>query len=125
MKLKYVSILCVICLASGAYIQKAYFGTVQNETVNKADVETVIKEVVHADGTKSIETVIKDKSVSKQVQQQRAPDWMIGISQFSKFDGSDGRNYLFQVNRRVIGPVWLGAFATSSKLFGISAIVEF
>jgi phosphoribosylformimino-5-aminoimidazole carboxamide ribonucleotide (ProFAR) isomerase len=93
-------------------------GTV--ETVNSHDTVTTIAADTHLDATTSgSKTSTEDTS---RVEVTSRPDWM--ISGTAALSGT-GVSYGVDVHRRVLGPIFAGAFVETSKRAGLSLGVEF
>lgn len=95
----------------------------QEKIVEKRDVVTVVKEVVRPDGTKETVTTTEDKSVvntkrEKEVITKKA-DWFVAAG--VTYD----REYSFEVNRRVLGDIFVGAFGTTDQQVGVKIGIEF
>lgn len=127
--LKQIAIAGVIGAAVGAGVTKAYFPSTKIETVEvektKEKIVTVTKERKNVDGSSVIETTkTEDRKISETTKTVAtiappAPDWRIsGGSDFKAY-------YRLEVQRRIVGPVHLGAFADTNKAVGLSLGVEF
>lgn len=102
---------------------------VKEEIVYKDKIRTVVKEVIreNPDGSKTIERISdktedKNTTVNKVTQKPAKNDWLIGV----KYD-------LFQpmpvwtaeVQRRIIGNVYVGAYGRTDGVAGVSLTVAF
>ncbi len=129
MKLYGIVALLFVGLLFGAYqYGKSQARTVvqvqeQERVVEKRDVVTVVKEVVKPDGTKETTTTTEDKSVvntkkEKEIITQKA-DWFVaaGVSR--------DKVYTLEVNRRIIGDVFVGAYTTTNNEIGLKVGFEF
>ena len=124
----------LVCLVIGVAAGSALFPKVKEKTVETEvervvkDVQTVIKVVTRPDGTKEEVTTIIDKS--KQSTDKTSTkiiaknDWHISASGSRTFTDSS-MIYTLQVERRVIGDVFLGASVNSEKQVGLVVGVEF
>lgn len=126
---KYVVILlawvftCVLAYMYGmekANVQKPE-QTKKEETTDK---ETqVITEIIERPGEKI--TVIKEVEVTKtQVKvdiKEKKLDWAMAVSKSINKDNE----YMFQVNKRIVGDVFVGAYGTTSSNFGVTVGVTF
>lgn len=134
MNLKYVAIAVLLVgglgYAFGRYLQPPEIKQVTKEVeVIKKDVHTVIKEIERPDGTKERVTIIEDKSSesSKKTSQTEIsnvkPQWkaqgLVGIS------ARDPMFYGADVERRILGPVFVGLWANTNKEIGASFSIEF
>ena len=105
---------------------------VQEREVIKKDVVTVVKEVTRPDGSKETTTTTTDKStekkdkeaesiVSKPVEKQ----WFVTAG--ASKDLSDFEKTIYQagVNRRILGPIYVGIQANTNQEIGINIGMEF
>lgn len=105
--------------------------TIQEKEVVKKDIQTVIKEVVRPDGTKETVTTIVDKSKessSKTLEQiiTKKNDWFVaaGIEAGSLSEIANPI-YRLEVNRRVLGDIYVGVSATTNKSVGLQVGFSF
>lgn len=124
----------LVCLVIGVLAGSALFPKVKEKTVETEvervvkDVQTVIKVVTRPDGTKEEVTTIIDKS--KQSTDKTSTkiiaknDWHISASGSRTFTDSS-MTYTLQVERRIIGDVFLGASVNSEKQVGLTLGLEF
>jgi hypothetical protein len=125
--------------ATGRYFQPARVEVKIEERVKevevvKHDVRTVIKEVTRPDGTKEKETIIEDRSTETRDKESRRdtskivsnekPQWKVS-TQLTTTQGILGPVYGATVERRVLGPIFAGAFGNTDKTFGLSVGLEF
>lgn len=121
----------------GRYIQPAKVETKEVEVIKeviKKDIEIVVREVEHPDGTKERTTTTKDKSVetSKKdtkkemiVTENNKSQWkahaLIGA------DIKDVSRLLYgaQIERRVLGNLSIGAWGLTNQTVGVSVGFEF
>lgn len=103
---------------------------VEKEVVKK-DVVTVIKEIVNKDGTKTTETIIKDKSQS-QTDSLNLSETTYSKSKYKINAMVGSQNFDFvnpvyglMVQKRFIGPFFLGAYGTNKKDIGLTVGFEF
>lgn len=123
----------------GRYLQPAKVEVKVEERVKevevvKHDVRTVIREIERPDGTKEKETIIEDKTEEERNRESEKetskivtnnkPQWKVG-GQLTPKQGIAGPLYGLSVERRVLGPVFAGAFANTDKVVGLSVSVEF
>lgn len=99
-------------------------------TVTQHDIQTVVIE--KPDGTKTTTTIDKSVDTSKSVTDESKtkvvengrPQWKVAIdlspnnSQLEYFYGA-------RIERRILGPIFVGAFGNTDKTFGLSIGVEF
>jgi len=127
-------IIGLVCLVIGVAAGSALFPKVKEKTVETEvervvkDVQTVIKVVTRPDGTKEEVTTIIDKS--KQSTDKTSTkiiaknDWHISASGSRTFT-DNSMTYTLQVERRIIGDVFLGASVNSEKQVGLVVGLEF
>jgi Na+-translocating ferredoxin:NAD+ oxidoreductase RnfG subunit len=129
-------ILLVLVAAASAGITRYYFPQVEfrnTETVKEVirnDIRTIVKEVVRPDGTKEIITETTDKSVKKESSTSETllmakKQWMFGVGAAAKLSDRDVIVYDLHVQRRILGPFFLGARAATDKSVGVSIGMEF
>ncbi len=124
-KLPVLMLVASACL--GGYIEQRVSGegvsSSSEESKTKNNIVTVIKERVLKDGTKETDTIITDRS--KKTEEQTltiaAPpkDWMLAATV------NDERSYGLSVQRRILGNIFLGAFADTNARFGASLGLQF
>lgn len=127
---KQITLIVITALASAAltryYFPKTVTKIEEKEVVRK-DVKTIIKEVVKKDGTKETTTEILDRSTEKRefmLEQFKISDWIVSASYGMKeFKGEP--IYGLQVQRRILGPLFLGLTGSTDKVYGISVGMEF
>jgi hypothetical protein len=131
-QLKMFFAISVVILGLGIYIGRVAFPRVETKEVEKEvikrDVVTVTKEVIKPDGTKETITTSTDKSQSvadKSISiAKAAPQWHFsgGVSRASLVSENV---YSLTVERRILGPVYLGITANTEKTIGILIGAEF
>lgn len=111
----------------GRYVQSPRIETkIEEREVIKTDVVTVIKESTNKDGTVVKETVIKDNSVKKSDKEKseliitNVPQWRIN----GAYD-INNRSYMLGVDRRVLGPIFIGAGYNTVGSVYVGVSVEF
>lgn len=124
-----------ILLAVGIFLAGVFTGskavppktiTVEKEVVKtQIDTKTVIKRVKTPDGTVTTEISKEDKSKiesdkSKKVEISNVKQWRASIYTTLKTD-----QYGIMLERRLIGPVFVGGWITTEKVGGISVGLEF
>lgn len=91
---------------------------------NQASNVTKTHEVVRPDGSRVIDTV--SRTEQKQTVPILAPDWFITVGAGYDFKTHDGRPlYLLGVNRRILGPLFVGGTITSDRTLGVQIGFEF
>lgn len=135
MNTRNVLILMVLVAVASAGLTRYYFPQVEFKNVEvtkevvRNDIRTIVKEVVRPDGTKEIITETTDKSVKKETSSSETliaakPQWMFDIG--ARANISDREIfYDLQVQRRILGPFFLGAKASTDKTVGVSIGMEF
>jgi hypothetical protein len=139
-QVKYLVILILVsAVVGGAITAKFVSGreVVKTETIDHVvtqdHIVTVVKEVDRPDGTKEITTTKDDNSVKKdtsisQSEDKKAvvqPNWMVSGGVGLNFDGTMDRVYQLNVQRRILGPVFVGAYGTTKSEVGLSIGFEF
>jgi beta-lactam-binding protein with PASTA domain len=131
-------VIAALAYATGRYLQPAKVEVKQVEVVKeveviKRDVRTVIKEVERPDGTREKETVIEDRTRERTKKESETqthtvvtnlkPQWKVqGLVQLNNIQQP---TYGVGVERRIIGPVFVGAWGKQSREFGLSVSLEF
>ncbi|MBK9292815.1 MAG: hypothetical protein IPM52_14500 [Bacteroidetes bacterium] len=103
---------------------------VERETIKK-DVRTIIKHVERKDGSKETVTTIVDNSKessnrTETIVKAAQAQWL--LSPLLKIDAKQGLTepvYGLMVQRRVLGPGWLGVAATTDKQIMATIGLEF
>lgn len=100
---------------------------VQEKEIIKTDVRTVTRTIERPDGSKETVTETTDKTkttASKQaVVQTSKPNWAIGIAAESDYKLKPV--YEVEVNRRILGPIFVGLSINSEAEAGIRLLMEF
>ena len=126
---KLIGIYTLVIVALSVGITKRLWPTIQSSTkieereVVKKDVQTVIKEVVRPDGTKETITTIVDKSKensSKSLQQliTKKNDWFVAAGAEMKLKDMQPV-YKLEVNRRVLGDIFVGGTVNTQGSLGL------
>jgi hypothetical protein len=135
MNLKYVLILMVIVAAGSAGLTRFYFPQVQLKQVEVShdvihnQIQTVIKTVKEKDGTEVTTQVITDNSTKSAfqqntLQQNKQTQWMFDVGARTNFTDHE-IVYDIQAQRRILGPFFLGAKASTDHSVGVSVGMEF
>lgn len=133
---KITIILLIIVAAASAGITRFYFPAVEyrnTETIKEVvhnDIQTVIKTVVLPNGTKETTETIDDKSVIHETAKSEViiaskPQWMFDVGARAKLDEIQNPIYDIQVQRRIVGPFFLGGRVSTDKSVGVSIGMEF
>lgn len=102
--------------------------TVEKEVVKK-DVRTVVREIVRPDGTTERNTEIIDRTReridrSQTITQYKQSDWVVSLGAYSD-RLQDGPHYGLVVQRRVLGPAFVGLSADTEQRYGVIVGWEF
>lgn len=126
MSIKMSALIAVIAFIAGIAVSRFQFPSEVKEETKQNDVVTIIKEVIRPDGTKEVDTRIVDrtKEVIKEVQYKK-PDWRIQGGVGVHLASSLVPVYSVGVERRILGPMWLGAGADTTGLIKLTVAVEF
>lgn len=113
----------------GRYLQPAEIRIEEKERIKK-DVVTIVKEVIKKDGSKEIVTIIEDKTVvdksKSETVKNAKPQWkVIGVIKNDISHLTNKPDYGIVVERRILGPVFLGAYADTKSNVGVSVGFEF
>lgn len=97
------------------------------KTVVQKDVKTVIKRVKTSDGTVTTEIVKEDKSNSQSDTTKASETIVKNEKQWkaSLFTTFDTNTYMAGIERRIIGPVFMGAWGSTKGNAGVSISIEF
>jgi hypothetical protein len=126
---------------SGRYVQPAKVEIKTQEVIKevevvKHDTITVTKEIKKPDGTTEIDTTITDKDVetttiadvkkTEETITNLKPQWNVrGLVGVSSFNFANPMVYGLNIERRIIGPIFVGAWGTTDKSAGLSIGLEF
>ncbi len=102
---------------------------VVNKDTIKKDVVTVTKEIVKPDGTKETTTVTTDTSTEKKSEKDittsaAKSQWLVAVGVNRTIDTPD-LIYNLHVQRRILGPLFVGANVDTRKTVGVSIGMEF
>lgn len=135
--------------AFGRYLQPAKVVTKTETKVQvvevevervKTEVRTIVKETTKPDGTRVVETTKENISDSKKKTSKESdkqtntskivenfkPQWRVQVAATIGSGGLDGDNIRVGIERRIIGPVFLGAWSeTRFGSYGASVSMEF
>ena len=105
---------------------------VQEKEVIKKDIVTVTKEVTRPDGSKEVVTTTTDTSVEKKDKQLESiiskpveKQWFITAGASKDLSAFEKTIYQASVNRRILGPLYLGIQANTNQEIGINVGMEF
>ena len=136
LSLKSLGIYTLVIAALSVGVTKYFFPNVetklsiQEKEVIKKDIQTVIKEIVKPDGTKETTTTIVDhsKESSKKTLEQivnKKNDWFVAAGVESRLSEMNNPLYKIEVNRRIIGDVFVGATANTNGTLGLQVGFQF
>lgn len=128
-------LLIVIGYAVGYYTlpEKVITKTVtETKTITVVQHDTKTITVIKPDGTKVITVVDKSVDTTKEDQKQSntkivengKPQWKVGVD-LTPRNPQLGHFYGARVDRRILGPVFVGAFGNTDRTLGLSLGVEF
>lgn len=91
------------------------------------NITTIIKEHDNVDGSKDKSTTIVDKSKSKeQKQTESLVTTVVASNNWMLWGGVNvQQTYYAGLNRRILGPVYLGVWGSTAKDVGLSIAVQF
>lgn len=136
MSTRNIIILVIFVAVASAGITRYYFPQVEfknTETVKEVvrnDIRTIIRTVERPDGTKETVEEVVDRSTKKETSSKETiisakPQWMVGVGARVKVSGRDVIMYDLEVQRRILGPFFLGAKLSTDKSVGVSVGMEF
>jgi len=134
--LKSVAIYTLVIAALAVSATKYMWPTVQTQVkveekeVIKRDVRTVIKERTRPDGTTEKETVIVDnskESSTKTFEQKimKKNDWFVAAGVEARNLQFNNPIYRVEVNRRVLGDIFIGVSANTDRSLGVQVGFSF
>ncbi len=115
------------------YLNKPETKSVQTEketATTKKDIITIVKEVTRPDGTKEVVTTTTDKSTEKKnsssslVIQTAKPNWLVGATAAASLD-RPVPVYGILLQRRILGPAFLGLGLNTNKEATLNVAIEF
>lgn len=130
--MKTIIVVALVAMLLGAAITRQFYTrevikTVEHETI-KDHIITQIREVDNKDGTKQIDTTVTDNriavdsKVSTDIKNVTLPNWFIsGGLQIDR----QLNTYNLHINRRILGPIFVGGFADTKGTVGVSVGFEF
>ena len=124
---------CVILIVGaalgGALVYKSKAkptSSVQTKTLVQNHVVTVTKTVIAPNGAREIDQTITDNTVHDIIQDKinnKVPQWHVSLG--ASVDGKLLPSYNLQVERRLIGPLFIGARVETRGALGLVIAVEF
>lgn len=135
MSLKLVALLCLIVGVVSVAVTRYYFPQIQTKIVEttkevvRTDIQTVVKTVTLPNGNTESTTTITDHTIKTDIQNKeltivKAKDWLVSGSVDSNFK-LDTPMYGLQVQRRILGPVFVGGLLDTKGNVGLSVGMEF
>lgn len=126
----------ILVAAASAGITRYYFPQVEfknTETVKeviKNDIRTIVRTIERPDGTKETVEEIVDKSTKKETSTSETiiaskNQWMFDISARKELTNGNALAYELQVQRRIVGPFFVGVKGGTDKSLGVSIGMEF
>lgn len=131
-------LLLVVGYGTGRYLQPAKIQIKKEEVIKeveviKKDIRIVEREITRPDGTKEKERITEDKSQESTKKEKdtkestlianKKPDWRVnGLAALN-----NDRNIVYglHVERRILGPISVGAFGLTDTTVGLSVGIEF
>lgn len=131
-------LLLAVGYGTGRYLQPAKIQIKKEEVIKeveviKKDIRIVEREITRPDGTKEKERITEDKSQESTKKEKdtkestlianKKPDWRVnGLAALN-----NDRNVVYglQVERRILGPISVGAFGLTDTTVGLSVGLEF
>jgi hypothetical protein len=143
-QLKYLALIILVALAVGAALTRAYAPREVVKTVAvdhdvvKDHIVTVTKEIVQKDGTKEFDTVVTDDRKEDDTKKTTitdtktlpslAPKWFVTAGMgldASSLSSLTTPVYQIGVNRRILGPIFIGVNANTRSQVGVNVGLEF
>lgn len=132
---KSVVVIALLTLGLGFYLGKQASSvsetTTQEQDTTKKDVVTIIKEVTRPDGSKETTTTVTDHTKETENKQSSAtvivPVVAMNKASVSVLSSSfkDVDSYTLSYERRLAGPIWVGANYNTKQIYGLSIGMEF
>lgn len=131
-----VAILVLIVAIASAGITRYYFPQLEYKNVEvtkevvRNDIRTIVRTIERPDGTKETTEETVDKSIKKETSSKETliaskNQWMFDIGARAKLSERDNILYDLQVQRRILGPFFLGVRGSTDKSVGVSLGMEF
>ena len=103
---------------------------VEEKEVIKKDVRTIIKERTNPDGTSTKETIIVDnskESSTKKFEQitTKKNDWFVAAGAEARLSELNNPIYRIEVNRRILGDIYVGASGRTDGSVGLQVGFSF
>lgn len=135
MSIRNTAILVILVAIISAGLTRYYFPQVEykntetTKEVVRNDIKTTTKTIENKDGTKETITETVDNSIKKIDTKNETlialkPQWMLDVGARTKLSDKV-IVYDVQVQRRILGPFFLGARASTDQSLGVSVGMEF
>lgn len=129
-------VLVLVVAAISAAVTRFYFPQIEfknTETVKEVvrnDIKIIERVIERPDGTKEIIKETTDKSTKKETSTSETiiaakKQWLIAVGANTKLSSRDLIVYDLHVQRRILGPFYLGAKVATDKSVGVSLGMEF
>lgn len=132
-------VLCVLSYFGGKYTNPPSATNKESEIVKeKKKTETTRttdkKETTLPDGTKIVETVTrterktdseKNKETSKETVVKSRPEWRTNLTYLTRIDKLEEKTFVADVQKRILGEIYLGVSASTQKQIGLSISIGF
>lgn len=135
--LKSLTLVVIGAAVVSAAVTKYYFPRtetkieIQEKETVKNNIVTQTHEIVKPDGSKEIDTTIVDTSTEKKSSKQnvtiiedKTKNWSVSLGEDYNFTDKE-EIYAFAVNRRILGPFFIGARANTKRELGLQLVFEF
>ncbi len=134
--LKYLGIYTLVVVALSVTATKRLWPTidtqikVEEREVVKKDIKTIIKEQTNPDGSSTKETIIVDnskESSTKKFEQitTKKNDWFVAAGAEARLNGLNDPIYRLEVNRRILGDIYVGASGRTDGTVGLQVGFSF
>lgn len=135
MKLIHIFIAVVVSFVIGAAVARYYYPRIEMKQVEvtkevvRNDIRTVTRMVERPDGSKETVVEVVDKSTKKETSTKETTvaskkDWVISVSTDYNYRDYQ-QSYELQVQRRILGPFYIGAKASTNQSVGAMVGFEF
>lgn len=116
--MKSIVVSLAIGMIVGALLMKKYSApSIIEKTITKDHVVTVIRRTKNKDGSSQTDTT-RTEDRNQVRTESKQPEYMISA-------GILGAGYQVSAQRRLFGPVWLGANASTQGMLGLTVGIEF
>jgi hypothetical protein len=143
-QLKYLAAIVIVAMAAGAALTRQFAPreVIKTQLVDhdviKDHVVTVTKEIVNKDGSKEIDTTVVDDKKENDVKKetvvdskpipQLKPQWFVTAGaglDVTSLGNMANPVYSGSVNRRILGPIYLGVWGNTRSQVGVQLGLEF